>query len=119
MNNKKLKSYKYGLVAESAICWYLKAKGYGIIERRYRNYVGEVDIIAKRRKILAFIEVKARKSGADEVLTSRQRDRITRAASLFIAKTPKFGNSDIRFDLVIFQSLFNIKHIKDAWRPEK
>src|SRR5664279_4563300 len=59
-----------GLSAESRAAAYLVAKGYRIVARRFRSPVGEIDIVARRRGVLVFVEVKARSTldGAAESL---------------------------------------------------
>jgi putative endonuclease len=118
MKNKKA-AYDFGILAETLSVLYLRLKLYSIIERRYKTYAGEVDIIAKRAKSIVFIEVKARKNSKDthEVLSRRQQIRITRAAQVFLSNNKKFGASNIRFDLILFTPKF-IKHIKNAWESE-
>jgi len=112
----KIASYKYGKISESLVVFYLILKGYRIVARNFRTHLGEIDIIAARRKSLAIIEVKARKSKSMEILTAKQQKRIINAASIFIAKRHEFEHSEIRFDLIIFKP-FSIKHVKDCWRP--
>ena len=51
---------KRGRGAETLACWYLRLKGWRILARRARVRGGEVDIVARRGKTLAFVEVKAR-----------------------------------------------------------
>ena len=51
-----------GLVAESIAGWLLRLKGYRVLATRYRTPLGEIDIVARRGKVLAFVEVKARPS---------------------------------------------------------
>jgi putative endonuclease len=113
--NKKA-SYNFGLLAEDLAVIYLRFKLYKILARRYKSKLGEVDIIARRGKNLVFIEVKARKnaSGIYEVLSTHQRARITRAASLFLAKNQRFNNSNIRFDVILIAPKM-FRHIRNAW----
>jgi putative endonuclease len=115
MKNKK-SAYNFGVLAETISVLYLRLKLYNIIERRYKTYAGEVDIIANRGKNLVFIEVKARKSRNDiyDVLSCRQQMRIARAANVFLAKHKKFATNNIRFDLILIAPKF-FKHIENAW----
>ena len=53
-------AFRLGLSAESRAAAYLMAKGYRILAKRFRTPYGEIDIIARRRNLLAFVEVKAR-----------------------------------------------------------
>ena len=57
---KRQEAEKRGRGAETLACWYLRLKGWRILARRARVPGGEVDIVARRRRTLAFVEVKAR-----------------------------------------------------------
>src|SRR5271166_1036124 len=75
-------AFRTGISAESRAAAYLIAKGFRILARRWRSPVGEIDIIAARRKLLVFVEVKARDKFDDAAwsVTDRQRARIAAAA---------------------------------------
>ena len=76
-----------GLRAETLASLYLQAKGYRILERRYSVPGGEVDIIARRGTVIAFVEVKARAT-LDLALSSidpTKRRRMSRAAAHWLA----------------------------------
>ena len=60
LHNDRYSRYRFGLLGEYAACLLLWSKGYRIVARRVRNFAGEIDIIARRGKLLIFIEVKAR-----------------------------------------------------------
>lgn len=112
----KKKAYDFGLLAERIVCLRLTLCGYRIVAKRYKTPVGEVDIIAVKKQMLAMVEVKARKSGdVSEVLSNRQMQRISRAALLFIAKCPEFSQHQVRFDLAMVQSIFKMRYIANAW----
>jgi len=91
-----------------------------VLARRYRSPVGEIDIIAKRGRIVAIVEVKARAQASDaaEALTARQRARIARAASAFLQAHPALGACDLRFDAIALTRWQWPLHLRDAWRPE-
>lgn len=55
-------NYKRGLIAETVAKLWLQLKGYCILERRYRNYYGEIDLIARKGKCLIAIEIKLRQT---------------------------------------------------------
>jgi putative endonuclease len=59
---ERIAAFRTGLSAESRAAAYLMAKGYRILAKRYRTPHGEIDIVAKRRNLIAFVEVKARAS---------------------------------------------------------
>jgi putative endonuclease len=112
-------AYKRGRSAESQAALLLRAKGYRIVARGYRCPVGEIDIIARRGAVLAAVEVKARSalSAAAEAIDQRQRRRIERALSHFIAHASGFSECDIRFDAMLATPWRPPRHIVDAWRP--
>lgn len=112
----KIKAYRLGIFAEIFCIIFLFFKGYGLLERRFKTHLGEIDLIFTKGKKVIFVEVKARNSDVKELVTTKQQQRIVRAASLFLAKRQKFANADVRFDLIFFRPPFFIKHHKDAWR---
>src|SRR5436309_111397 len=82
----RVAAFKTGLSAESRAAAYLVAKGYRIMARRFRSGVGEIDIIARRRNTIVFVEVKARASLNDAAyaVTAHQQARIIAAAEAWI-----------------------------------
>jgi putative endonuclease len=110
-------AFRLGLSAESRAAAYLIAKGYRIVARRWRSPVGEVDIVARRRQVLVFVEVKARDrlDDAAESVTERQQRRIAAAAAAWLAEHPDDLNSDIRFDAVLVAPGRLPRHIPAAF----
>jgi len=96
-------AFRFGLSAESRAAALLIAKGYRILARRFRTPLGEIDIVARRRGVLVFVEVKARESfdSAAEAIGNRQRSRIIAAAELWLAGHPDDAMHDMRFDVVL------------------
>jgi putative endonuclease len=96
-------AFRLGISAESRAAAFLIAKGYRILARRWRSPVGEIDIIARRRHLLVFVEVKARENFEDAAwsVTDRQRARIAAAAEAWLAKQGDHGFQDMRFDAVL------------------
>ena len=117
MQNQKLKTYNRGLKAEGLAALWLKFKGYKILERRYKTNVGEIDIIARRKKTICFIEVKARTTQvkALESLTATMRGRIERAALTYIGQN-NVADYEMRFDLITVSPPFFIHHLDNAWQ---
>jgi putative endonuclease len=97
----------------------LTFKGYRILARRMKTRAGEIDLIARRGQTLVFVEVKARSAIGDaaEALSVRQRDRLARAAALYLASRPQFASLTIRFDMVLASPHRLPQHLVDAWRP--
>ena len=112
---------KRGRFAEFKVRWFLWFNGYRLIARRWRCAAGEIDLILQHRNRLIFAEVKYRQHGmTDQILSQRQQQRITKAASLFLAKNPTFTTFDCQFDFIIMQAGQNfgfgkITHIHNAW----
>ena len=117
---ERVAAFSLGLSAESRAAAYLVAKGYRIAARRFRSPVGEVDIVARRGRVLIFVEVKARRTldEAAESLQARQQRRIAAAASAWLALNPHDVDSDIRFDAVLVAPGKIPRHIPAAFEAE-
>ena len=100
---ERIAAFRTGLSAESRAAAYLVAKGYRIVARRFRSGVGEIDIIARRRNTIVFVEVKARArlDDAAYAVTPHQQARIIAAAEAWIAAHPQHAQSDFRFDAML------------------
>jgi putative endonuclease len=110
-------AFRLGLSAESRAAAFLIAKGYRIVARRWRSPLGEVDIVARRRDVLVFVEVKARGrlDDAAESVTVRQQRRIVGAAEAWLAAHPDDGLCNIRFDAVLVAPGRMPRHIPAAF----
>lgn len=115
---ERIGTYRYGLRAELLAAWYLRLRGYRILSMRYKTPVGEVDIIAARKNLLVFAEVKARRSQCEglEAVTPRARQRISRAASFYLARDCRMADPQVRFDVLVFSPPFFIRHLDNAWQ---
>ena len=93
----------FGREAEETAARFLKGKGYKILSRNYRTKLGEIDIIAKDKDTLCFVEVKARRTyrfGApEEAISEHKKRQISKAALIFI-KDKKLRDRLARFDVV-------------------
>ncbi|MEQ8440891.1 MAG: YraN family protein [Alphaproteobacteria bacterium] len=109
-----------GRTAEALAILMLRVKGYRILARRMRTPAGEIDLIAKRGRVYAFVEVKARPDPqtAGEALGSHQRRRIEQAAAWWIGRHVSDTDYDMRFDLVTLVPGRLPRHLSDAWRPD-
>jgi putative endonuclease len=110
-------AFALGLSAESRAAAFLIAKGYRIVARRWRSGVGEIDIVARRRRTLVFVEVKARErlDDAAEAVVVRQQRRIIAAAEAWLASHPDDINCDIRFDVILVAPKSLPRHIQAAF----
>ena len=108
----------WGRWAETLAAWSLRLRGYRVVARRYRTPLGEIDLIVRRGRLLAFVEVKAR-ADLDLALGAlglRQRERTLRAAELFLLRHPGHADCILRFDLVAVRPWRLPLHLVDAWR---
>ena len=96
-------AFRTGISAESRAAAFLIAKGFRILARRWKSPVGEIDIIARRRSLLVFVEVKARERLDDAAwsVTDRQRLRNAAAAEAWLARNADDRIRDIRFDAML------------------
>jgi putative endonuclease len=80
-------AFRAGISAESRAALLLIVKGFRILARRWKSPVGEIDIVARRRRLLVFVEVKARQDRDEAAwsVTDRQRGRIVAAAQAWLA----------------------------------
>lgn len=107
-----------GARAERNAALLLRLKGFRILARRYRAPVGEIDLLAKRGRMLVGVEVKARqdRESAAFSISPRQQQRIARAMEHFLAANPKYSEHQIRFDAILATPGRLPQHIPDAWR---
>jgi len=110
-------AFRVGISAESRAAAFLIAKGFRILARRWRSPLGEIDIVARRRHLLVFAEVKARASldEAAEAVSDRQRRRIAAAAEIWLAANPDETIRDIRFDAILVAPGKIPRHIPAAF----
>jgi len=114
---EKIAAFGLGLSAESRAAVWLIAHGYRILARRWKSPLGEIDIIAARRRLLIFVEVKARASldEAAEAVTERQKQRIAAAAEIWLAANPMPAIRDMRFDAILVAPGRLPRHIAAAF----
>ncbi len=110
-------AYAQGHRAEHYAAWYLRLKGYGILARRWRSPSGEIDLVVRRGRCLAFVEVKYRPTLSDAAfaLTPAQQTRIARTARDYMAAHPASAALQPRFDLVMLAPGHWPRHWRNAW----
>ncbi|HEY5216893.1 MAG TPA: YraN family protein [Pseudolabrys sp.] len=113
----KIAAFGLGISAESRAAVWLIAHGYRILARRWKSPRGEIDIIAARRHLLVFVEVKPRATldDAAEAVTKRQQQRIAAAAEIWLAANPMPAIRDMRFDAILVAPGKLPRHIKAAF----
>jgi putative endonuclease len=114
---QRVAAFRLGLSAESRAGMLLMAKGYRIAARRFKTPFGEIDIVARRRNALIFVEVKARDHADDAAMavTERGRRRILGAAELWLARHPGDAQRQIRFDVVLVTPGKMPRHLANAF----
>jgi putative endonuclease len=107
---------KRGRRAERIAAWYLRMKGWRIVGTRVRTPVGEVDIIARRFRTTAFVEVKTRGTLADlDNAVDRQRLRRVAAAASALAARHASPGGDIRIDVILVAPGRMPRHLSNVW----
>ena len=106
-----------GRWAEALCAGLLRLKGYRVLARNWRVPQGEADIIARRGRVLAVVEVKSRKDmeNALYAVSDQQKQRITNAAHAWLGHHPDCANLHVRFDVMAVAPGLWPKHIRAAW----
>ena len=117
---RRQRAQRRGRTAEWLCLWHLRLHGWRILARGWRCPAGEIDILARRGKVLAVIEVKSRTAipAAASALPPRQRRRIARAAQAFLGARPDLAGLDLRFDLMLVARHRLPRHWHGAWRAD-
>jgi putative endonuclease len=108
---------KRGRGAETLACWWLRLHGWRILARRARVPGGEVDIVARRRRTLAFVEVKARatQDAAAMSLDAWRLRRVVTAAERLAPRYLKAGD-DLRIDAIFIVPGRFPSHMPNVWQ---
>jgi len=116
--NNRQKNWRYGLIAEAICTLSLRLRGYRILARRFETPLGEIDIIARRGNLIAFIEAKARQNLelAAHSIGKQQQSHIARAAELFMQRHSSLAQCQLRFDAMLIAPRRIPRYIRDAWR---
>lgn len=107
-----------GRDAEEIAAAALAREGWAVLARRARTPAGEIDLVAERDGLVAFVEVKARPSLSEAAIAlgARQRARLVAAAECWVAANPGHGAAGMRFDVVIVAADGTARRIADAFR---
>jgi putative endonuclease len=115
---------QFGRAAEAAAAQYLTRRGWALLGRNVRIGRGELDLVVRRGDVLAFVEVKARRSTAcgtpEDAVDGRKRRQVARLAELWLAARPWAlrGVSDVRFDVVAVDATVSppeVRHLPAAF----
>jgi len=120
-SRRHVEAQRRGRLAEALAAWRLRLAGWRIVAADVRMPAGQIDLVARRGRVLAFVEVKARGTADDaaESLHPAQAMRIARAAEQFCAKRPNLADCERRFDLVLVAPGHWPRHIQDAWHDRR
>lgn len=96
--------------------WWLRLKGWRILDRRVRTPAGEVDLVARKGNLIAFVEVKTRATPADLdfAIDERRLSRVATAAEVLMSRYAGPGD-DIRVDVILIAPRTPPRHIENAW----
>lgn len=119
-SRRRQRAQRRGRAAEWLCLWHLRLRGWRIVACGWRCPSGEIDILARRGKVLAVVEVKLRGEvgAAASALAPRQRRRIARAAEAFLLSRPDLAGLDLRFDVMLVAPLRMPRHWAAAWRAD-
>lgn len=118
-------SHDFGRLGEELAARHLTARGWTVLHRNFRLGHKEVDLVARRRHVVAFVEVKSR-SGNEfgqplEAITPAKRREIERVARAWVARHGRPGDL-YRFDAIAVTRDHlrppSVQHVEDAWRLE-
>jgi putative endonuclease len=116
--------HEFGRAAERLAVAFLQRQAYRIVAVNQRVGRGELDIIARRGAVLAFVEVKARRTRTcgtpEDAVTARKRRQIARLAALWLGSHPRalLGVSDVRFDIIAVDAFVQppcVRHLRAAF----
>lgn len=110
------KHERRGRSAERIAAAYLRLKGFRILDRRFKAATGEIDLIACKRRRIAFIEVKARADleACEAAITPKLRQRVRRAADVWMAGHLSYRDYDIGFDIIFMRPRSWPVYLKDG-----
>ncbi len=108
----------WGVAAEQSACQALAADGWSILGRRMRTKAGEIDAVAEKDGLVAFVEVKSRPTlaAAAYALKEGQQERLMAAAEILLSEHPGWGKDGVRFDVMLVDRQSRVRRITDAFR---
>ena len=114
---ERVAAFQTGVSAEARAAAWLMAKGYRILAKRFKTPYGEIDLVAQRRNLIAFVEVKARAKIDDAAyaVTPRQQKRIIDAAQGWLMAHPEHADFDLRFDAMLIAPRRLPRHLEAAF----
>lgn len=115
---KRQQAETRGRQGEARAAAWLRLKGWSILDARVKTPVGEIDLVARRGKLIAFIEVKWRSKVADlDTAIDHYRLRRVAAAAEAVAHKYATDGEDLRIDVILLAPRAFPRHITNAWQP--
>ena len=113
-------AFRSGHAAEWVAAVFLMAKGYRILGFRLKDRAGEIDLRARRGRVLAVVEVKRRATleAARLALKPAQYDRLVAAGQAIRRKRPALQSLDLRIDMVALAPGRFPRHLRDVERGD-
>jgi putative endonuclease len=117
-----------GDFGERTAAAHLEAKGYRVLGRKFRTRDAEIDLIARDRDAIVFVEVRTRRGAypgmAALSITRTKAKKLLVAADRYLEQHPDAADSPLRIDVVAIELgadglLRNVIHIEDAVRPDR
>lgn len=112
---------KSGEDYETLAAHWLEGRGMRLLARNFRGKTGEIDIIARDREHLVFLEVRARSNRAFNTAAGsvdrRKQQRILRTAQLFLQRHPELARLPCRFDVIAFEPRQSSSNLDIRWIP--
>lgn len=115
---KRQRAEQRGRRGEQQAAEWLRMQGWAILDARVKTRVGEIDLVARRGKLVAFVEVKWRSRAADlDLAVDAYRLRRVAAAVEAVAHRYAQQGEDISLDVILLAPGANPRHITNAWQP--
>ncbi len=118
MSEKRVIADKRGREGEDEAARWLTEQGWAILAKRVKTKLGEIDLIARKEGLLAFVEVKWRRRAADLASAIDERRLARVAAAVEIVAHEYLGEGeDMRIDVILLAPGSVPRHIANAWMP--
>lgn len=116
MARDRARAERRGRLGETVAAWWLRLHGWSILAQRVKTRGGEVDLVARRGRIVAFVEVKTRATAAelDHAIDEYRLRRVAMAAATLAPRFARNGE-DIRIDVLLISPRSLPRHLANVW----